>query len=51
MVANLLDNAIKYTPANGRIDVTVSTGGDQSVQIAVKDNGMGISGKDLETYF
>ncbi len=51
MVANLLDNAIKYTPANGRIDVTVSNGGDQSVQIAVKDNGMGISGKDLEHIF
>ena len=51
MVANLLDNAIKYTPANGRIDVTVSTGGDQSVQIAVQDNGMGISGKDLRHIF
>jgi signal transduction histidine kinase len=51
MVANLLDNAIKYTPANGRIDVTVSTGADQSVQIAVKDNGMGIFGKDLEHIF
>jgi heavy metal sensor kinase len=51
MVANLLDNAIKYTPANGRIDVTVSTGADQSVQIAVKDNGVGISGRDLEHIF
>jgi heavy metal sensor kinase len=51
MVANLLDNAIKYTPANGRIDVTVSNVGDQSVQIAVKDNGMGISGKDQEHIF
>ena len=51
MVANLLDNAIKYTPANGKIDVTASTGADQSVQIAVKDNGMGILGKDLEHIF
>ena len=51
MVANLLDNAIKYTPANGKIDVTVSNGEDQSVQIVVKDNGMGISGKDLEHIF
>ncbi len=51
MVANLLDNAIKYTPANGRIDVTVSVAGEQSAQITVKDNGMGISGKDLENIF
>jgi heavy metal sensor kinase len=51
MIANLLDNAIKYTAANGKIDVTVSNGGDQSVQIAVKDNGMGIFGKDLEPIF
>ena len=51
MVANLLDNAIKYTSAHGRIDVAVSTGGDQSVQIVVKDNGMGISGKDLGHIF
>ena len=51
MVANLLDNAIKYTAANGKIDVTVSSGGDQLVQIAVKDNGMGISGEDLEHIF
>ena len=51
MVANLLDNAIKYTPANGRIDVTVSAVGDQTAQITVKDNGLGISGKDLEHIF
>jgi heavy metal sensor kinase len=51
MVANLLDNAIKYTPVNGRIDVAVSTVGDQSIRIVVKDNGIGISVKDLEHIF
>jgi heavy metal sensor kinase len=51
MVANLLDNAIKYTPAKGRIDVTVSTGADQLVQIEVRDNGRGISAKDQEHIF
>ena len=51
MVANLLDNAIKYTPAGGRIDVTVSPGADRKVEIAVKDNGMGISDQDLEHIF
>jgi signal transduction histidine kinase len=51
MVANLLDNAIKYTPANGRIDVRVAAGADQSVQITVQDNGRGISVKDQEHIF
>jgi heavy metal sensor kinase len=51
MVANLLDNAIKYTPANGRIEVTVSAGEDQSAQLTVKDNGMGIAAQDLEHIF
>jgi signal transduction histidine kinase len=51
MVANLLDNAIKYTLAGGRIDVSVSTGADRMVEIAVKDSGMGISDQDLEHIF
>jgi len=51
MVANLLDNAIKYTPADGRIDVTVSSGADDTVEIAVKDSGPGISGQDIDHIF
>ena len=51
MVANLLDNAIKYTPTDGAIDVTISAGGDGSIQIAVKDSGMGISEQDLAHVF
>ena len=51
MVANLLDNAIKYTPANGKIDVSVAGGTDPSVRIVVQDNGRGIAGKDLEHIF
>jgi heavy metal sensor kinase len=51
MVANLLDNAIKYTPADGKINVTVLSDGDHSVEIVVKDSGVGISGRDLEHIF
>jgi signal transduction histidine kinase len=40
-LANLVDNAIKYTPANGHITVTA---GDtaQGVELAVADTGPGI---------
>ncbi|TWT34188.1 sensor histidine kinase [Blastopirellula retiformator] len=41
IVANLLNNAAKYTPDGGRIDLTVSALDDQ-VEIRVKDNGIGI---------
>jgi signal transduction histidine kinase len=39
---NLVNNAAKYTPPNGRIAVSVSPGGDDVV-IRVRDNGIGIS--------
>lgn len=40
-VANLLDNAVKYTPVGGRIDFSVSQ--DQGlVKISVQDSGIGI---------
>lgn len=51
MVANLLDNAIKYTPAGGRVDVTVAAGAAQSILITVADTGPGISAQDREHIF
>jgi heavy metal sensor kinase len=38
----LVDNAVKYTPAGGHIEIGL-TGGTDVVQITVKDDGMGIS--------
>ncbi|MBF0324942.1 sensor histidine kinase [Magnetospirillum moscoviense] len=40
-LANLVDNAVKYTPAQGRVAVTVA-GLDQAIEIAVTDSGPGI---------
>lgn len=45
MLANLLDNALKYTPDKGRIDVELSSN-DAAVSIAVRDTGIGISEAD-----
>ena len=50
MVLNLLDNAIKYTNANGRIDVRVSRDGDVA-RIDVQDTGVGLSPEDARHVF
>jgi len=50
VVANLLNNAAKYKPDNGRIELAV-TRDDQSAVISVRDNGIGIQHKMLDEIF
>jgi signal transduction histidine kinase len=40
-VANLVDNAVKFTPAGGRIDLSLARGENENV-IRVSDTGQGI---------
>jgi heavy metal sensor kinase len=51
MIANLIDNAIKYTPAGGSIEVTVNTVNHDAVAITIQDTGIGISEKDMPRVF
>jgi len=44
---NLVDNAIKYTPAGGRVQLTALHTGSGHVTISVSDTGPGIPEKDL----
>jgi signal transduction histidine kinase len=46
VAANLIDNAIKYTPAGGRVDIEV-TRDDGAVLLRVKDTGAGIPPEEL----
>lgn len=44
--ANLLDNAIKYTPAGGLVSISAQRH-DREVELIFRDTGRGISGTDL----
>jgi len=46
-LSNLVSNAVRYTPAGGRIDVTVDQGVDGSLVMAVRDTGAGIAAEHL----
>jgi signal transduction histidine kinase len=49
-LGNLLDNAIKYTPAGGQIHVKLERNNGSAV-VSVTDNGPGIRAKDLPRVF
>jgi signal transduction histidine kinase len=50
VVANMLHNAVKYTPAGGRISVRVEVAADE-VALAVTDNGKGLAAEFLPHVF
>jgi PAS domain S-box-containing protein len=50
VVSNLLNNAARYTPNGGRIELSADRQGDQAV-IVVRDNGIGIDEKALPNVF
>jgi two-component system sensor histidine kinase BaeS len=51
-VINLLSNALKFTPAGGRVQVRVGSPADSSgVEIRVADTGIGIDPQDLPRVF
>jgi len=50
LLRNLLDNAVKYTPAAGRVDVSLAIAQGRPL-LAVEDSGPGIAAEDRERVF
>ena len=50
IIGNLIDNAIKYSPAGGPITLWLSRA-DQTALLSVRDNGIGIAPEDMDRLF
>jgi signal transduction histidine kinase/CheY-like chemotaxis protein len=50
VVSNLLDNALKYTPSGGRIEITTAADGGDAV-LRIRDAGVGIDAEMLPRIF
>jgi PAS domain S-box-containing protein len=50
VIQNLVNNAAKYTPAGGAIEVTTERSEDEAI-VTVRDNGIGIATEHLPTIF
>src|SRR5207237_7776886 len=55
VLSNLIDNALKYTPSGGQVDIRVGekrqTAQGEMIGIAISDSGPGIPPQDLEHLF
>jgi two-component system phosphate regulon sensor histidine kinase PhoR len=51
ILVNLVDNALKYTPEGGRVEVVVSPGPRGSALVEVRDDGPGIPSEHLPRIF
>ncbi len=51
ILLNLMSNAVKFTPADGKVTVTAELAANGGIAIEVKDTGIGISADDLNKAF
>jgi signal transduction histidine kinase len=49
-ICNVLDNAIKFSPENGAININITVS-DHSIETQITDSGCGIEEKDLDRIF
>ena len=49
--ANLLENALKYTPKGSRVEIAAQATMENEIECRVRDNGAGIPAEDLPHIF
>lgn len=51
VLTNLLGNAIKFTPAHGKVTVSLARNGDNWVKVSIADTGPGIASEEASRIF
>ena len=51
VLMNLIGNALKFTPANGRVRVSTMANGKEWVQVSIEDTGPGVATAEKEKIF
>ena len=51
ILSNILSNAFKYTPQNGKITVAINESGTNNLQIKIRDSGIGIASEEILNIF
>lgn len=51
VLQNLLENAVKYTPENGRVSIDVAKTGDDFITVSIADTGIGIPKEEEKNIF
>jgi signal transduction histidine kinase len=51
VIRNLVSNAVKFTSKGGKISLSAKTAGDRSIEISIKDSGIGMNKALVDNLF
>jgi len=51
VIRNLVSNALKFTPKGGKVSLSAKDTGNKSIEISIRDTGIGMSSKIIDNLF